>query len=284
MNSVRDLLDAAARRLPGEEARSEAEILLAHALERTRTWLYAWPESTPTPAQAAQFERLLAARERGEPVAYLIGQRGFWTLQLQVTPDVLIPRPETERLVECALACLPPDLPQRVADLGTGSGAIALAIASERPLTRVLASDASAAALDVARGNAQRLALHNVEFVQGDWCAALGDARFDLIVSNPPYIAAADAHLASGDLRFEPRSALASGEDGLDAIRSIVAQARTHLRDDAWLLIEHGHEQGAAVRELFALAGYRDVRSERDHARHERLTLGRWCAAACSRV
>jgi release factor glutamine methyltransferase len=273
--SVRELLDAATRRLPGDEARVDAETLLAHVLGRTRTWLFAWPEYEPDASQLAEFGRLVDARERGEPVAYLVGHRGFWTFELQVTPAVLIPRPETELLVELALERLPKDAPAHIADLGTGSGAIALALASERPRARVLATDASADALAVARANAHRLGLRNVEFAQGDWCEALGDAVFDVIASNPPYIVEGDAHLSQGDLRFEPPGALSSGVEGLDAIRAIVAQAPTHLAADGWLVLEHGWNQAAAVRALLESSGYRDVGSFRDNARHERVTLGR---------
>ena len=273
--SVRALIEAASTRLVGEEARSEAEILLAHVLARPRGWLFAWPEHEPTADQRAAYVQLIDARWRGEPIAYLTGRRGFWTLELDVTPAVLIPRPETELLVELALARLPLDREVRVADLGTGSGAIALAIASERPQARVLATDASEAALAVARGNAQRLGLGKVDFAQGNWCAALGERRVDLIVSNPPYIAAGDPHLAQGDLRFEPGSALASGADGLDAIRCILAEAPRHLVGRGWLLLEHGHDQAAAVRELLTAHAFVEVGSTRDAAGHERVSFGR---------
>jgi len=273
--SVRELLDAATRRLPGDEARVDAETLLAHVLGRARAWLFAWPEHEPDASQVAQFERLVDAREHGEPVAYLIGHRGFWTFDLQVTSAALIPRPETELLVELALERLLQDTPTRIADLGTGSGAIALALASERPRARVLATDVSADALALARANAARLGLRNVEFAEGDWCEALGDAVFDVIASNPPYIADGDAHLAQGDLRFEPASALSSGVEGLDAIRTIIAQAPAQLVADGWLLLEHGWEQAAAVRTLLESSGYREVGSFRDNAQHERVTLGR---------
>lgn len=273
--SVRELLDAATRRLSGDEARADAELLLAHVLGRTRAWLFAWPEHEPDASQVAQFGRLVDARERGEPIAYLIGHRGFWTFDLRVTSAVLIPRPETERLVELALERVPADATCRVADLGTGSGAIALALASERPHASVLATDASVDALAVARANAGRLGLRNVEFAQGDWCGALGDAVFDVVASNPPYIADGDAHLAQGDLRFEPASALSSGADGLDAIRTIVAQAPAHLAVDGWLLLEHGWGQAAAVRALLESSSYLEVGSFRDNAQHERVTLGR---------
>lgn len=275
MSTVRQLLAGAAAALTGEDARFEAELLLAHALGRTRAWLFAWPEFEPDAAQHAEYARLIEARRRGEPVAYLSGRREFWSLDLAVTPAVLIPRAETERLVELALHKLAPDRAAAVADLGTGSGAIALALARERPRARVLATDASAQALAVARTNARRLGIDNVEFAQGDWCAALGERRFDVIVSNPPYIEAADPHLAQGDLRFEPAAALASGADGLDAIRAIAAGAREHLFDGGWLLLEHGYEQGGRVRDLLSAHGYAAVSTERDVEGRERVTLGR---------
>ena len=275
LSNVGALLEAAARRLPGSEARAEAETLLAHALDRTRAWLFAWPEHEPDARQIAQFEQWIEARERGEPVAYLVGHRGFWTFDLQVAPAVLIPRPETELLVELALERIPRDTPARIADLGTGSGAIALALASERPQARLFATDASIDALAVARANADRLGLANIEFASGDWCHALGDAMFDVIVSNPPYIAEGDAHLAQGDLRFEPARALSSGADGLDAIRTIIAQSPAHLVAGGWLLLEHGWDQAKAVRALLETIGFREVASVRDAAHHERVTLGR---------
>lgn len=272
--NVRDLLALASQRLGGADARLDAELLLAHALGTSRARLYAWPEHEPDAAQRAAFERLLDARGRGEPIAYLIGRREFWSLDFAVTPDVLIPRHETELLVELALDRIPRDVAFRIADFGTGSGAIALAIARERPLARVTATDASTAALDVARANAARLGIGNVVFAAGDWYGAVGDAQFDLIVSNPPYIAAGDAHLAQGDLRFEPASALASGADGLDAIRRVVADAPAHLVDGGALLLEHGFDQSARVRALLDAAGFENVASVRDNAGHERVALG----------
>lgn len=275
MSDVRQLLVAGAAALGGADGRFEAELLLAHALGRSRTWLFAWPEYVPGEAQRAAYERLLRARRDGEPIAYLTGSRGFWSMDLAVSPAVLIPRPETELLVELALARIADDRAVDVADLGTGSGAIALALARERPQARVLATDASADALAVARSNAQRLGFGNVGFALGDWCAALGASRFDVIVSNPPYIEAADPHLGEGDLRFEPASALASGSDGLDAIRTIVAQAPEHLRENGWLLFEHGWNQGERVRALLSAAGFDTVHSVRDVEDRERVTLGR---------
>ncbi len=191
-----------------------------------------------------------------------------------MTPATLIPRADTELLVELALQRVAPDVSARLADLGTGSGAIALALARERPRAHVLATDASAAALAVARANALRLGLANVEFAQGDWCAALGAGGYDLLVSNPPYIAAADPHLAQGDLRFEPALALASGSDGLDAIRTLVRDAVAHLRSAAWLLLEHGHDQGGAVRALLRQAGYAQVFTATDLEGRERVSGG----------
>ena len=271
--NVRELLAAATRRLDGE--RIDAELLLAHALGASRVKLYAWPELVPDAKASERFERMIEARASGEPVAYLVGHREFWKLDLAVSPAVLIPRPETERLVELALERIAPDREERIADLGTGSGAIALAIASERSRARVLATDASVDALAVARANAERLALRNVSFAQGDWCDALGAARFGVIVSNPPYIADDDPHLGAGDLRREPRAALASGADGLDAIRRIVACAPSHLDPGGWLLLEHGWDQASRVRALLENAGFAAVESVRDDAGHERVTLGR---------
>ncbi|MEO7324599.1 MAG: peptide chain release factor N(5)-glutamine methyltransferase [Dokdonella sp.] len=275
MSEVRHLLAAAAAQLGGgSDARAEAELLLAHVLGHSRAWLYAWPEFKPDAQPASAFERLVDARRRGEPIAYLTGRRAFWSLDLDVTPAVLIPRPETELLVELALARMPLDAACVVADLGTGSGAIALALARERPLARVLATDASAAALEVARANAQRLCISNVAFAQGDWFEALADARVDLIVSNPPYIEDGDPHLSEGDLRHEPPAALASGSDGLDAIRHLCAQARAHLHARGWLLLEHGWNQAERVRALLDTPGLFDVASSaRDAAGHERVTF-----------
>ncbi|MGN6519443.1 MAG: peptide chain release factor N(5)-glutamine methyltransferase [Dokdonella sp.] len=275
MSQVRALLADAAARLGSDDARGEAELLLAHVLGRTRAWLFAWPEHEAGAEQADAFERLVEARCAGAPVAYLLGRRGFWSFDLAVSPAVLIPRPETELLVELALERVPAGEDCALADLGTGSGAIALALAHERPHARVVATDASAAALAVAHTNAQRLGIGNVRFVHGDWYAPLDASRFALVVSNPPYIAADDPHLARGDLRHEPLSALASGHDGLDAIRAIVADAPAHLLPQGWLLIEHGFEQGEAVRALFAQRGFTEVHSVRDVAGHERVTLGR---------
>jgi release factor glutamine methyltransferase len=270
--SIGDLLRDAARRLGGPDARLDAELLLAHALGVSRASLYAHAEDEPAAEARETFVRLVGERERGVPVAYLVGHREFWSLDLAVTPAVLVPRPETERLVELALARIPRDDDANVADLGTGSGAVALAIARERPRSRIVATDRSEAALDVARANARRLALANVSFASGDWYAALAE-RFDVIVSNPPYIAAGDPHL-EGDLRHEPGLALVSGVDGLDALRRIVAGAPEHLRAGGWLLVEHGFDQGDAVRRLFLDSGLRGAQTARDSGDRGRVTLG----------
>lgn len=265
----------AATRLVGAEARHEAEHLLLHVIDRDRAWLFAHGDAPLSDTDAAAFEALLARRIAGEPVAYLVGHRGFWTLDLQVSPATLIPRPETERLVELALERLPTDLPLRIADLGTGTGAIALALASERPQARVVATDLSDDALALARANGSANDLTNVDFRAGSWWTPVAGERFHLIASNPPYIAEGDAHLAQGDLRFEPPAALSSGADGLDAIRTIVAGAPAHLLPGGWLLLEHGWDQGDAIRALMTAAGFVDVVTETDLEQRDRVTLGR---------
>ena len=253
----------------------DARWLLVHALGKPRSWLYAHGDAIAAPALVARFQDLVARRVAGEPVAYLTGRRGFWSFDLAVSPATLIPRVETELLVELALARLPRDRALRIADLGTGSGAIALALAHERPHARVVATDASDAALAVARGNGEALGIANIEFRCGDWLAPLAGERFDLIASNPPYIASDDPHLGAGDLRHEPMAALASGRDGLDAIRAIVRDAPSHLLAGGSLLLEHGLEQGCAVRELLDAAGFIDVVTEQDLEGRDRVTLGR---------
>jgi release factor glutamine methyltransferase len=270
MARIDSLLRAARQRIEA----ADAELLLAHALDRPRTWLFAHATDEADAAATARFDALVDRRAAGAPVAYLTGRRGFWRFDLAVTPATLIPRPETELLVELALARLPAG-PRRVADLGTGSGAIALALAHERPEADVVATDASADALAVARGNAAALGLRNVAFRHGDWCAPLAGERYDLVASNPPYIAEGDPHLGAGDLRHEPATALASGPDGLDAIRAIAACVPGILLPGGWLLLEHGWDQGAAVRALLEAAGFVDVATARDLEDRDRVTLGR---------
>ncbi len=255
---------------------ADADALLAHTLGRDRSFFLAHPEYAPTPQELAAFRQSLARRRAGEPVAHLLGRRGFWTLELRVTADTLIPRPETELLVEAALARLDCRHPARVLDLGTGSGAIALALADECPAWRLTAVEASQAALAVARDNTQRLALTDrVQLVHGAWYAPVAGQRFDLIVSNPPYVGEQEPELTEGDVRFEPRSALTAGTDGLDDLRVIINEAPGHLTARGWLLVEHGYRQGAAVRALFTDAGFASVATLQDLAGHDRVTLGR---------
>ena len=272
MPELREALATATRRL-GD--RAEAELLLLHVLQQQRSWLFAHAGDPLDMDVETSFQELIARREAGEPVAYLVGHRGFWTLDLEVTPATLIPRPETELLVELGLQRLPSAFSGQVADLGTGSGAIALAIARERPAAKVIATDASAAALQVARRNARRNAIDNVRFEQGDWLVPLAGQSFALILSNPPYIETDDPHLACGDLRFEPASALASGRDGLDDIRRIVEGARDCLTPGGWLLFEHGWNQGDSARTLLEAAGYAEVFTAQDLERRDRVSGGR---------
>lgn len=273
---VAALLAKAAGSLAGDEARMEAELLLARALGKPRSWLYAHADEGVEESQARAFESLLGRRRGGEPIAHILGSREFWSLDLAVTADTLIPRPETELLVELALLRTPDRrAATRVLDLGTGSGAIALAIAHERPLARVTAVDAQARALDVARKNAARLGLDRIRFLHSDWFSAIRDETFDLVVSNPPYIADDDPHLLSRELRAEPRSALASGPDGLDSLRKIAAGAPTRLAPGGWLLLEHGYQQAAEVRALLSAAGMIDVETFQDLEGRDRVTGGR---------
>jgi len=273
-----DAVRAAAQMLNEQDARRDAEILIAHALGMTRAGVFAHADHLLSEEEAARCLRLIEARMRGEPVAYLMGEREFWSLKLVVTPDVLIPRHETELLVELAIDLLPASFDGlRVLDLGTGSGAAALAIAKERPRVEVWALDSSRAALQVAESNAARLGIGNVHFLHSDWFSALpADLRFDVIVSNPPYVAEDDAHLQQGDLRFEPRMALTSGADGLSAIRHIIRAAPEYLQRGGWLLFEHGHDQGVAVRDLFAIEGFVDVETRQDDESRERISLASW--------
>lgn len=256
----------------------EAEVLLAHVLEAKRSFLYANPELELPSSRESSYRQLLKRRAGGEPVAYLTGHREFWSLDLRVTPSVLIPRADTEVLVEAALARIPARADWALADLGTGSGAVALALASERRHCTVWATDCDTTALDVARDNAESLGLGNLRFARGEWCEALpepAEVRFHLIASNPPYVAANDPHLEQGDCRHEPRLALTPGGDGLAALRQIVEETPAHLADNGWLLLEHGPNQGAAVRHLLEKRGFVDVETRPDMEHRERVTLGR---------
>ena len=264
----------AALNLDSNSARIEAQCLLQAVLQVNRAYLLTHPEQLLSDAQQARFNALLARRLSGEPVAYLLGEREFYGLIFKVSPATLIPRPETELLVEQALQRIPQQGTCRVLDLGTGSGAIALSIAHARPHAEVVAVDISAAALEVAQFNIQQLKLGNVRLLQSDWFTALRGEHFDIIVSNPPYIAVGDAHLAQGDVRFEPRIALASGANGLQDIGHICAQAKIHLNDYGCLLFEHGYDQAAQVRTLLQQSGFVEIFSARDLAGIERVTGG----------
>ena len=272
MTRVQEALQRAAE-LPTESPRRDAEILLCHTLGKPRSWLYAWPEYELQTAECALYDSLLARRRAGEPVAYLTGVREFWSLSLSVDQYTLIPRPETETLVAWALELSLPDSAS-VLDLGTGSGAIALALASERANWQLLAVDCSANALAVARANASATGLTQVSFVQSDWFDALQGRRFELVAANPPYVAPDDAHLAAGDLRFEPRDALVAADDGMADLARIIADAPQHLVADGWLLLEHGFQQAATVRGLLQEAGFSRVETRRDLAGQERISGG----------
>lgn len=266
--AIRQALD-----LQQDEARSEVQALLQAALGVNRAYLLAHPERTLSEQEISRYWSALQRRLQGEPLAYILGEREFFGLRFKVTPATLIPRSDTELLVELALArsstagC-------RVLDLGTGSGAVALAIAHARPDAELTAVDASEAALAVAQENARRLQIRNVSFVTSDWFSALAEQRFDLIVSNPPYIAQNDQHLAQGDLRFEPATALASGSDGLHDICRIIREAGAYLVSGGWLMLEHGYDQAVQVRALLTAAGFKNVSSDKDLAGIERVTGG----------
>jgi release factor glutamine methyltransferase len=256
--------------------RLEAESLLCTLLHQSRAQLFAWPETPLSKGQQTQWQSWLERRLAGEPLAYILGRREFWSLEFEVGPGVLIPRPETELLVELALERIPPDTDGRILDLGTGSGVIAAAMASERPRARVLATDASADALGVASRNFRRLELGRIETRQGSWCQVLeAGETFELILSNPPYIAEGDPHLQQGDLPAEPDMALVSGVSGLDALTAICACALQHLEPSGWLLLEHGYHQAMTVRSLLQKAGFVAVESWPDLAGIERVTGGR---------
>jgi len=259
--------------LPDGNPRLEAELLLTEVTGWPRTHLFAWPERPLDSAALTAFRSMLARRRTGEPLAYIRGRQAFWTLELRVTPDTLIPRPETELLVEIALAQADAESSRRVADLGTGSGAIAAALAKERPLWLVIAVERSAPALAVARANFAALRLPNCLPLRGDWLAPLGSHTLDLILANPPYVPSGDPHLSRGGLRFEPLGALDAGPEGLDAVGAIGGEARRCLRPGGLLALEHGFDQGPAVRHLLSDLGLRAPETRQDLAGQERVTL-----------
>lgn len=250
----------------------DSDVLLCHTLNCATSYLHTWPDRALSNEQKSEFEQLISQRQTGRPVAHVIGQRGFWSLDLKVTPDTLIPRPDTELLVTLALEKLKPQM--LVADLGTGTGAIALSLAQEEPTATLFAMDYSRKAIAVAKYNAVNNQLSNVSFWQGSWLNAITDNCLDMVISNPPYIEENDPHLLQGDVRFEPISALASGKDGLDDICDIIVQAKRCLKPSGWLLIEHGYHQAEQVKQLFSETGFVDVSSEQDYGGNDRVVMG----------
>lgn len=275
MDFQRWLQQAIAQLNESESPRRDAEILLGFVTGKERTFILAFGETLLTPRQLQQLDELLARRAKGEPIAHLVGEREFWSLPLRVSPFTLIPRPDTECLVEQALDRMPQS-PCAVLDLGTGTGAIALAIASERPDCDITALDLIPEAVELARSNAQRLGITNVRVLQSNWFSALNTQRFSIIVSNPPYIDREDPHLAQGDVRFEPLSALVADEHGLADLRQLVETSRQFLEPGGWLLLEHGWKQAEEVQQLFIDAGFTEVQTCQDYGGNDRLTAGRY--------
>lgn len=277
-DSIQTLLAAAAQQLAttSETALLDAEVLLCHCLNKNRSFLRAWPEHQPTVEQAKHFLALIEQRQQGMPVAYLTGIREFWSRSFSVSPDVLIPRPDSELLIELSLERLPSDRSCKIIDLGTGSGILAITLAAERPSATVIATDISAAALSMAQQNAKQLNTDNVRFLLSHWFDTVADTDFDLIISNPPYIADNDPHLGQGDVRFEPKTALISDEQGLKDIRLLAEQARRHLKHNGHLLIEHGYNQQAQVQAIFKNFNYRQVTTHNDLSGNPRVTSGLW--------
>ena len=276
-STVNEALRAGTARLQPRHnsARLDTEVLLATAMDEPRYRIYILGDSILSDSVQQRFTTLLERRANGEPVSYLTGQREFWSRDFRVTPDTLIPRPDTECLVESALAELPVGSRATIADLGTGSGAIGITIALERPQVRVIASDCNPVALTVAQTNAKRLGATNMTFRHGDWCAVLADDEIDMLVCNPPYIRADDPHLNSGDLPFEPRQALIGGADGLAALHTLIRQAPRCLRSNGYLILEHGFDQGTILEKLLSEHDYTSIRDIRDHAGHSRVAMAR---------
>ncbi|MDA8898337.1 peptide chain release factor N(5)-glutamine methyltransferase [Porticoccaceae bacterium] len=278
MANVSDLLKYSDQlQSTSDSAQLDCELLLCYVLDVDRTWLRTWPEKPVSKSLEAKFCELLEHRIQGQPIAYLVGSRGFWSMDLQVSQDTLIPRPETELLVELALNLRLPKKSHGL-DLGTGTGAVALALATERPDMNFIAVDYQVGAVSLANKNCQTLGLSNVNIFQSDWFDSLQltDNQFDLIVSNPPYISVNDPHLQQGDVRYEPNSALVSGVDGLDDLKKIIAQSPLYLKSDGWLLLEHGFDQGPAVVRLMIEAGFQEVVTHKDYNQIDRVTLGQW--------
>ena len=257
-----------------DSARLDIELLLCSVLKKDRTFLHAWPDHVLTKDQFNSFQQQLEQRLQGKPIAHILGERGFWSLNLKVTPDTLIPRPDTERLVELALECIPEESEWKILDLGTGTGAIALSLAKERPRCFITATDQSQSALDVAKQNAESNNISNIKFIQSDWFTNLENQQFDVIVSNPPYIKENDPHLKQGDVRFEPLSALTSGEEGLNDIRTIIKFSHQYLSENGVLLIEHGYDQADHVGDLLKTANFTKVSNFKDYNGNPRVSIG----------
>ncbi len=277
-NTVEQLLSTATEQLLGTSlsARLDAEILMAFCLNKSRTWLRTWPEHPCEYSAISDFKQSIKQREFGLPVAYLTGQREFWTHIFQVSKDVLIPRPETELLVEHCLQMIAPEQPQFILELGTGSGAIAVSIAAERPQAQIIATDISQPALEMARINADAAGISNIQFQQSNWFSSIAKQRYDFIISNPPYIEQNDLHLQQGDVRFEPRLALTSGIDGLRDIRIIAQHAHNYLAANAFLALEHGYNQSQAVAKILSNNNYTNINNYCDLQGNPRITIAQY--------
>lgn len=257
-----------------DSARLDVELLLCSVIKKERNFFRAWPEHKLEQQQLNSFLQLFQQRLQGEPIAHILGERGFWSLNLKVTKDTLIPRPDTERLVELSLEIIPQRSQWKILDLGTGTGAIALSLAKENPDCFITATDQSIAALEVAKQNAKENNISNIEFIRSNWFEKLSSQQFDMIVTNPPYIKENDPHLKQGDVRFEPLSALTSGEDGLDDIRSIISNSHNHLATQGVLLIEHGYDQANSVCHLLTEANFNNVSNVKDYNDNPRVSIG----------
>lgn len=273
---VVQLIEDATKQLQvvSDSSRLDTEFLLCYVLKKDRSFLRAWPEHELEQQQFHSFQQLLKQRIQGKPIAHIIGERGFWSLNLNVTPDTLIPRPDTERLVELALEIIPKNADWKILDLGTGTGAIGLSLAKENPACHITVTDQSIAALDIAKQNTEKNKISNVEFIQSNWFEQLGSRQFNMIVSNPPYIKESDPHLQQGDVRFEPLSALTSGTDGLNDIRIIIQNSQSHLTQKGVLLIEHGYDQAGAVCDLLKAANFTQVNDYKDDNDNPRVAIG----------
>lgn len=276
MLTIKNILTSSAAQLSSvsDSAKLDSELLLSFVLNKPRTYLHTWPDVTLADEELSKFNRLLERRTNGEPIAHILGERGFWSLNLNVTADTLIPRPDTEQLVELALEIIPQQAQWKILDLGTGTGAIALSLAKEKPSCFITATDQSIKALEVAKQNAEKNQISNIEFIQSDWFSELENQQFDMIVSNPPYIKENDPHLNQGDVRFEPLSALTSGADGLDDIRVIIKSSLKHLKSKGPLIIEHGYDQADAVCNLLSAANFTQVSDFKDDNGNPRVAIG----------